>query len=332
MKDNKTSINIEFKKEITALCTKRLRIACLIGLLSIPTFGFLDKIIIPEKFALFMTLRIFEVIFVAILVLLSYSEIGKRIPSVLAISGFLSVGIIFCIMIKMNGGHTSTYYAGLNLIILTMALIMPWSLRETGFVCFLIYLFYLLSIISFQSPKNIPILINNNMFFLCTIVIALTASYLSAALRFQEFKGRYELKKAMETLKFITLGLGHEIKNPLAPIRIKIEQLKEREDLKDDAFIQKLTTVVPYEIDRITRLLGQLKEFAAPSSLNIEQINISDLLNDRLNLLKEILTQRNIQLIKQYSNFSILGDRDKLGQVFLNLFQKQLMLFLRVGL
>lgn len=120
-------------------------------------------------------------------------------------------------------------------------------------------------------------------------------------------------------------GLLHEIKNPLVPIKVKIEQLPNHlpEDLKNTEFFQKLTSSISYEIDRITGLLNQLKEFANPTALEISQTNLTQTIDDRLGLLKEILSQRNIELKRNYicNNPIVQSDPNKLSQVLLNIFQ-----------
>lgn len=119
-------------------------------------------------------------------------------------------------------------------------------------------------------------------------------------------------------------GLAHEIKNPLTPIKMKIGQLpnhltKEQQNME---FFKKFNTTISYEINRITGLLEQLREFANPSSLAIKQINITELLDNRISLLSEVLKQRNIKVITHYTYPDILisADCNKLDQVFLNLF------------
>lgn len=136
-----------------------------------------------------------------------------------------------------------------------------------------------------------------------------------------------ELKRSerLASIGMLASGLLHEIKNPLSPIKAKIELLPEylTADQKSMDFFQKINTAIPYEIDRINNLLKQLKEFADPSQLTISQNNVIDILEDRLYFLDEILNQRKIEVIKDYkfSNMTIFVDPNKLSQVFLNLFQ-----------
>lgn len=109
-----------------------------------------------------------------------------------------------------------------------------------------------------------------------------------------------ELQRSQKlaSLGVLASGLAHEIKNPLVPIKTKVEQLQKHitEDQRKSEFFQKFFSAIPYEINRITGLLNQLKEFASPSNLEIEKDY-------------------------QIANPVIQADPNKLGQVFFNLFQ-----------
>lgn len=136
-----------------------------------------------------------------------------------------------------------------------------------------------------------------------------------------------ELRRSerLSAIGMLASVLLHEIKNPLVPIRLKVEQLPSHltEEQKKSDFFQKLTTSIPYEIDRITGLLGQLREFANPSELEIRRVDIVQVIEDRINFLMDTFNQRNIQVNRHYSCDKpiIPGDSNKLNQVFLNLFQ-----------
>ena len=84
-----------------------------------------------------------------------------------------------------------------------------------------------------------------------------------------------------------------------------------------------IVTTIQYEINRITNLLKQLKEFASPTDLELKQIDATEVLDDRLKLFDDAMAQRDIKIVKKYNcpNTAISADFDKLGQVFLNLFQ-----------
>ena len=115
-------------------------------------------------------------------------------------------------------------------------------------------------------------------------------------------------------------SVAHEIRNPLSAIKTFVDYFPARKD--DPAFLEKFNKIVPNEIDRINNLAQQLLEFARPSPLQMEQINIQKLLNDSLDLLNTQLKQHNITVAKSFpaQNLTTSADANKLKQVFLNLF------------
>lgn len=128
-----------------------------------------------------------------------------------------------------------------------------------------------------------------------------------------------ELQQA-EKLAVLASGLAHDIKNPLAPIKTYIQNLPN--NLNNPSFIDKITKVIPEEVDKITDTINQLRDFAQPPPLNISKINMHNLIDKRLSLLEHDFTSRNISIEKQYSPAvpSVDADPSQLERVFLNLF------------
>lgn len=127
----------------------------------------------------------------------------------------------------------------------------------------------------------------------------------------------------LAALGIMASGLAHEIKNPLVPIKTYIQNLPDHltEIDKNSNFIRKITTTIPKEVDKITDLLRQLRDFAQPPPLNISKINIHNLLDDKLSFLEEEFTKKNIKIEKSYNDTPIIinGDFNQLERVFLNL-------------
>jgi two-component system nitrogen regulation sensor histidine kinase GlnL len=125
-----------------------------------------------------------------------------------------------------------------------------------------------------------------------------------------------------ETIRMLTKGLAHEVKNPLSGIRgaaqllEKILNQSQRKDLND------YTQLITREVDRlgllVDRMLGPNKiHQKAPT--NIHQIleNVCQISQHSLNDCAEILWQKNYDV----SIPEFLSDADGLTQLFLNLIQ-----------
>jgi len=116
-------------------------------------------------------------------------------------------------------------------------------------------------------------------------------------------------------------GVAHEIRNPLSAIKTFFEYFPEKRN--DPEFLDKFNNIVGDEIHRIDNLVGELLDFAKPSPLAKEQVQINELINNTLNLLSNKLKVQNIQTAKDFqldNNSSLMADPNKLEQAFLNIF------------
>ena len=110
--------------------------------------------------------------------------------------------------------------------------------------------------------------------------------------------------------------LAHEIKNPLSGIR-GAAQLLEQTIAADEVPLARL---IRDETDRIVDLIDRVEVFGDDRPLERQPINIHVVL-DRVKLLARNGVARGISLTEEYdpSLPSVLGDRNQLIQVFLNL-------------
>ena len=110
--------------------------------------------------------------------------------------------------------------------------------------------------------------------------------------------------------------LAHEIKNPLSGIR-GAAQLLEQSVTADELPLARL---VRDEVDRIVNLIDRVEVFGDERPLEREPINIHVIL-DRVKLLAKNGVARGITFTEDYdpSLPPVLGNRDQLIQVFLNL-------------
>jgi signal transduction histidine kinase len=164
-------------------------------------FAFLDLILVPKKYwGLFLTVRLASSVILLLIYRLAHSSYGKRRPAIFGIAGTVVVGGMISLMTRYLGGYQSTYYAGLNLLILSVTLFLPLSLLESLVTCGLIYTTYLVPIFLRDQIARPDVFINHNFFLSGTIVIALLNSFYNQRSRYREFRYRYELARTNENL------------------------------------------------------------------------------------------------------------------------------------
>ncbi|RAU22531.1 two-component sensor histidine kinase [Paramagnetospirillum kuznetsovii] len=110
--------------------------------------------------------------------------------------------------------------------------------------------------------------------------------------------------------------LAHEVKNPLSGIR-GAAQLLEQNANEDDSI---LTRLICDEADRIVALVDRMEAFSDKPTVVRQSVNIHRVL-EHVRRIAEAGFARNLRIIESYdpSLPEVLGDRDQLIQVFLNL-------------
>ncbi|CCQ89181.1 putative Signal transduction histidine kinase, nitrogen specific, NtrB [Nitrospina gracilis 3/211] len=123
---------------------------------------------------------------------------------------------------------------------------------------------------------------------------------------------------AISHLGTLSLGMAHEIKNPLVSISGSAQLLRRKLPEEHHKFLD----VVIKESERINRMIDRMLNFARPLDLDLETINIHQILEEIL-LLEKQSHEAAIQFESVYdpSLPQIEGDGDRLKQVFLNLIQ-----------
>jgi two-component system nitrogen regulation sensor histidine kinase GlnL len=121
---------------------------------------------------------------------------------------------------------------------------------------------------------------------------------------------------AARSVTALAAMLAHEIKNPLSGIR-GAAQLLEQQASDDDRI---LTRLICDEADRIVKLVDRMEVFGDKRPVQREQVNIH-MVFDHVRRLAQSGFARHIRFVEDYdpSLPPVLGNRDQLVQVFLNL-------------
>lgn len=156
--------------------------------------------------------------------------------------------------------------------------------------------------------------------------LMLIANQISSAIAKAELIGeKLQLERKMyENEKLSSLGrlstsVAHEVKNPLSSIKAIVQVLSE--DFKDKAETQKSLSIIVEEIDRLTKVVNQLLEFAKPQRDNKADIKIDDVINKVLVVLRHEANMSNINIQLDVSDDLpvINADEGSLKEVFFNI-------------
>lgn len=125
-------------------------------------------------------------------------------------------------------------------------------------------------------------------------------------------------RDAVRSAKAIAAMLAHEVKNPLSGIRGAAQLLESKVPPGD----RQLTQLICEETDRIVGLVNGLEVFTDSRPAPMSAVNIHEVLG-HVRRLAEAGFGRDVAFREEYdpSLPSVLGNRDQLIQVFLNLFK-----------
>lgn len=123
----------------------------------------------------------------------------------------------------------------------------------------------------------------------------------------------------LSSLGALAAGLAHEIKNPLGGIK-GAAQLLEME-LPAGSEQRDYIRVMLKEVQRVNRIVEELLELASPRRLELSRVNLHKVLGDIIILQKRAVEGMRVSFQQQFdpSIPPILGDEERLTQLFLNL-------------
>ena len=122
--------------------------------------------------------------------------------------------------------------------------------------------------------------------------------------------------------------LAHEIKNPLTPIQLSIDRLKEKysDKLKDDkSEFSKYLETINRQIFDIKKLVNEFSDFARMPKPILRKVKINDILNRVISFYQMSDSNLNIKLTNNMSKDNFINaDSEQLYRAFLNLIKNSL--------
>jgi len=117
----------------------------------------------------------------------------------------------------------------------------------------------------------------------------------------------------------VAAGVAHELRNPLSSIK-GLAVLTGKKLENDERGMTSVNLMIK-EVDRLDRSIRELLEFARPENLDLKKYVFDELVYEALEIFETDFSSRKIRVktdIKDH--FVVLADKDKMKQVFLNLF------------
>jgi two-component system nitrogen regulation sensor histidine kinase NtrY len=122
--------------------------------------------------------------------------------------------------------------------------------------------------------------------------------------------------------------LAHEIKNPLTPIQLTIDRLKNKYSSglneKDKENFSENLKIINNQIKQIEKLVNEFSDFARMPKPVFQSNNLIVLIKDNIKLLQELDQTIQIDFIYNNNQLFFNGDKEQLSRVFLNLIKNSI--------
>jgi signal transduction histidine kinase len=311
-------------------------IASLLVVFLMPAGITLDWFVYPDYVGRFLVLRL---ICSALGLVLCFLHAPKfyRFQRLLGVPIALLPVAFMAWMIHLTEGPASPYYAGLNLVLLAVSVVVHATTLESLISLLCVLAMYLLACLPGGIPQHAAIFFNNLYFLVLTGIIVVTGNLYFNRLRRSEFAARFELDKNKQALeennaklreldqiksRFFA-NISHELRTPLTLLIAPLETLLRRFDLDPDT--KDLLVTMHSNGMRLLKLINDLLDLVRLESgrmeLKLEAVDMVEFIKAIASAARQVADDKRLRLETTVDPAlgTVLADRDKLDKIILNL-------------
>jgi signal transduction histidine kinase len=318
------------------------KVACVLGIILMPAGCILDYFVYPDKLGRFFELRLIAsaLIFVFLGVLLT--RFARDNYRVLGVALAMLPTSVMAWMIYETDGADSSYYAGLNLVLLVVAFVMHWTFRESLIAVFLVIVMYVAACLGYgpiHHSGDYGPFVNNIYFLVLTGIIVVTGRYFHSQLRFREFALRFELdvnrrqlEESNQKLKELDeikgrffANISHELRTPLTLMISPLETILARYRAALDPDAVRLLQTMQGNGLRLLKLINDLLDLVRLDSgvmeARREPVALGQFLQGMASAARQVAEDKGINLVVTIAPNvgNVMVDRDKMEKIVINL-------------
>lgn len=324
---------------------ERLRIGklgCMLVIVLMPLGFLLDYAVYPRQATAFLGLRLLCSLLTAGLLALHYTAWGERhvfwlgLPIALLPASFISL------MIAQTEGHQSSYYAGLNLVLIAVNVVARWSVAESLGVTGGVLLIYAVACLpgAMGSTGIQWSTWFNNLYFLgLTGVIVVAGNALYNQLRLREFTLRFQLNRNQALLeennrklreldeiksRFFA-NISHELRTPLTLLLAPLEVLRRPGGLLQEPEVAEHLQTMHTNGLRLLKLINDLLDLVRLESgrmqVQRDAVSLAEFVIGIVHSARALAEDRRLRLDLRVAEMlgTVITDRDKVEKALLNL-------------
>ena len=327
------------------------KVAALLVAVLMPFGSTLDLVVYPQRVVAFGLIRLASSVLAACLWYLLSLNWGKRHHRVLGLVTAWLPSVCICWMIYDREGPASPYYAGLNLVLLAISLVVRWNALESAVAVGGVILMYLITCLLHGPLESLDgRFLANCIFMVETGVIVVVGNHFFNRLRLRDFASRYELaqrkheleaalaklreaeaqlvqQEKMASLGVLSAGIIHEINNPLNFAMTNLFALRKHIAALPPAQQAEITEILSDIEDGLTRvknIVSDLRLFTHPDSGGLEPVNLQEAVQAALRYLSGEMPESVRVEVQIPPGFMVKANRNKLVHVLINLVENSL--------
>ena len=334
----------------------RTRTAAYLSLVLYGLFIALDAVYVPRYFLtiLFIRLGVMAAVLV-ILTLLRRAKAGRAVMNLALILPLVDAAGI-AIMTYLLGGFLSSYYQGLNIIVMGMIVLIPLAFRYTIYLYVAVWFMYTVpSVIKFLSGEPVTVVngvpydtwrfVINNVFFLTSIiVVGAVGSWVMENIRRRELRSRLQLEELTAQLKESNIKLksldelktqffanvNHELRTPLTLMLAPLKAVLEGRMGRLSPTLQDTFETIQRNGYKLLKLINNLLDLnrleEGKMRLKVKPVNLVDFIPPLLASAKPMADQKQIRLYFQHPPHPVelTLDPDQFEKVVFNLLSNAL--------
>ena len=247
--------------------------------------------------------------------------------------------ISICMMIVATGGAESSYYAGLNLVLVGLSMLWRWSFWNSLVIVLICQGCYVLSVWLAPGDIVLPHLVNNGWFLLVTSVFVVAGNFFYERLRFQEFSLRVEVERSRELLETqnrklseldeaktsFFANISHELRTPLTIMLGVTEKLRREVGLVGAGPGEEMVEILEQNGLRLLKLIDDLLDLvrfdSGGADVKAQPTDPRPLIDGLVRSLRHLADENRVLLtcVAKVDVPQVMLDRDKIEKIVFNL-------------
>jgi signal transduction histidine kinase len=313
-----------FAIELRERMVARLQITCQLALLLVPLFFVLDLVVHPHILGTLLVIRLTMMLCFLFAIGATRTPIGQRYVTALSFFMVWQTGFGIVVMTALDGGASSGYYAGVNLVMLAAAVLLPWDTALSIAAAGALIGTYVIASVVWGGVPDATVFAENLFFLGSTALIMVVSHRATRRAHHHEFLQRVALEEAGRHRDAFLANITHELRTPLAAILGFTEMLV---DYMDGATVEQRGWLARINENALTlyRLIIQLLDFskieAGALTLAREPVSLPTIVAKVADDMRAIAGEAHTQVETAVPDLmpAVLGDAGRVEEIVSNL-------------